>query len=131
MAIAYSTLLLPVLCPVLADMQNTRLNQLVSEAGGRVLQWFQQPWRRLSLQIIFLLFGFWLTNTLSLVAGQSGVWDPSFAAVITISVETCSWLYYRGPGAGKPDRSLPFLLLQNLKLGALYGLALETLKLGS
>lgn len=130
MAIAHSALLL-FSAPVFADMQNTRLNQMVSEAGGLLLQWFQQPWRRLSLQIICLLFGFWLINTLSLVSGQSGLWDPSFAAVITIAVEVCSWLYYRGPGAGKRDRSLPFLLLQSLKLGAIYGLALETLKLGS
>lgn len=112
-------------------MQNTRLNQLVSEAGGMILQWFQQPWRRLSLQVICLLFGFWLINTLSLISGQLGLWDPSFAAVITILVEALSWLYYRGPGAGSRDRSLPFLLLQNLKLGMVYGLALETLKLGS
>ncbi|QFZ91438.2 DUF565 domain-containing protein [Synechococcus elongatus] len=114
-----------------ADMQNTRLNQLVSAAGGALLQWFQQPWRRLSLQIICLLFGFWLINALSLAAGQSGVWDPSLAAIITLSVEVCSWLYYRGPGAGQRDRSLPFLLLQNLKLGAIYALAMETLKIGS
>lgn len=113
------------------DMQNTRLNQLVSEASGRVLQWFRQPWRRLSLQIICLLFGFWLLNAISLVAGQSATWDPSFAAVITIVVEACSWLYYRAPAQGQGDRGLPLVLLQNLKIGILYGLALETLKLGS
>lgn len=38
-------------------MQRTRLSTLVDTAGGRLEQFFTNPWRRLSLLLISLLLG--------------------------------------------------------------------------
>jgi len=107
-------------------MQNTRLNTLVDSLINRSRQWVQNPWRRVSLIIIGLLFGFYLANAISTVSGQTAELDILGAALATGFTEVISWLVYRSRSR------LPLGDVFNaLKVGLIYGYALEAFKLGS
>ena len=111
------------------EMQNTRLNNLSNAIASRLGQWFFNPWRRLSLLVISLLFGFFLGSAVSTTAGQSAEWDIVVAAILVLLVEMSNRIFYRGNGLAK--RSLWIESLNMLKIGLIYSLFLEALKWGS
>lgn len=109
-------------------MQNTRLNTLVevvTEQFGRSLR---NPWRRLSLLGLSLLFGTLLGPAVSSLAGQRAYWDISSAAILTAIVELISRIIY---GNRQLAQSLPAQALNALKIGVTYSLFLEAFKLNS
>lgn len=110
-------------------MQNTRLNSLVDAIGGRLGRWFLNPWRRLSLLVIGLLFGFFLGTAVSTTAGQAADWDIIAAGILVTLTELVNRIYYsRNPQARRP---LWLEALNSLKIGLTYSLFLEAFKLGS
>ena len=110
-------------------MQNTRLNDLVNAISGQLAGWFLNPWRRLSLLIISLLFGFFLGTAVSTTAGQTADWDIFSAAILVVLSEIVDRIYYsRNRQAG---RSLLLEALNTIKIGLTYSLFLEAFKLGS
>jgi Protein of unknown function (DUF565) len=117
-------------------MQNTRLNTLLDVNFGRLSRWALNPWRRTSLSIISLLVGFFLASALSTTFGARSEWDILVAGITAFLAEAISRIFYRS----KPQvltngevvpRSLLLILLNDTKIGAIYGLALEACKLGS
>ncbi len=112
-----------------STMQNTRLNGLVAAISGQLGRWFFNPWRRLSLLIISLLFGFFLGTAVATTAGQSADWDVTGAAILVALCEVADWVYYRR--ARLIERSLWLEALNALKIGVTYSLFLEAFKLGS
>ncbi|MBW4496676.1 MAG: DUF565 domain-containing protein [Oscillatoria princeps RMCB-10] len=109
-------------------MQNTRLNTLVAvttEQFGRALR---NPWRRLSLLGLSLLFGTFLGPAVSSLAGQRAYWDISSAAILTVIIELISRIIY---GNRQLAQSLPAEALNALKIGVTYSLFLEAFKLNS
>lgn len=76
-------------------MQRTRLNTLFNQAVLRFRQWVFNPWRRLSIILISLLFGNFFATAVSATAGQASKLDVTIAAVLVLTVELISWLYYR------------------------------------
>ncbi|MEA5420561.1 DUF565 domain-containing protein [Spirulina sp. CCNP1310] len=112
-------------------MQETRLNQLLNNAGDRATQWANNPWRRLSLVLLALLFGFFLANGIATTAGQLAYWDVSLSALCVVLIEIVNRLAY---GLSR-QRTRPGVLwgdiLNALKLGFIYGFILEAFKLGS
>jgi hypothetical protein len=117
-------------------MQNTRLNRLVDSLFDRLSNWLQNPWRRTSLLIISLLFGNFLATAIATTAGQQANWDVLVAALITGLTEIVSWFVYRLSRRDRPElerrsRSLSIECLNGLKLGLIYGLFVDSLKLGS
>lgn len=132
-------------------MQNTRLNQLIDRLINQLNNWLSNPWRRWSLLLMSLLFGFFFGEVVASSAGQAARWDVTGAAVLVVVVEVVSWVAYTGrvpreipppnnfPTAfGSPippnDRAPRFLLLEmanNFKVGLTYSLFLEAFKLGS
>ena len=84
-------------------------------------------WRKLSVQIISLLGGFFIGSATAAIAGQKALLDTTVAAILLVSTELISWLYYR---RGR-EKSLPIELLNVAKLGFIYCLYLEAFKLGS
>lgn len=76
-------------------MQRTRLNTLVNQATLRFRQWVFNPWRRLALIVMSLLFGNFFATAISATAGQAAKPDVVVAAVLVVGVEFISWLYYR------------------------------------
>ena len=53
------------------------------------------PWRRLSIILISLLFGNFFATAVSATTGQLAKLDVTIAAVLVLMVEFISWLYYR------------------------------------
>ncbi|MGD1899537.1 MAG: DUF565 domain-containing protein [Phormidesmis sp.] len=76
-------------------MQRTRLNTLVTQATLQFRQWVFNPWRRLSVLVISLLFGNFFATAISATAGQAAKLDVTISAILVIFVEVISWIYYR------------------------------------
>lgn len=76
-------------------MQRTRLNTIFNQITLRFRQWVFNPWRRLSVILISLLFGNFFATAISATAGQAAKLDVTIAAFLVIGVESISWLYYR------------------------------------
>lgn len=110
-------------------MQNTRLNSLVNTVGGQLGRWFLNPWRRLSLLALSLLFGIFLGTAISTIAGQAATWDIIGAGVLVALTEVVDRIYYSRIWQAR--RSLWVEALNALKIGLIYSLFLEAFKLGS
>lgn len=114
-------------------MQNTRLSTLLSRSSGQFIGFFRNPWRRLSLLVIGFLGGNFLATIVSTVAGQKAELDVIAAFVLVLSVEFTSWLVYRTDRqlVASQQRFLLIEVLNDIKLGLLYGMFVEAFKLGS
>lgn len=110
-------------------MQNTRLNNLTGAIALATRRWFFNPWRRLSLLVISLLFGFFLGSAISTIAGQAADWDIIGAGVIVALCEIVDRIYYSR--IRFVTRSIWVEALNALKIGLTYSLFLEAFKLGS
>ncbi|MCT7948547.1 DUF565 domain-containing protein [Ancylothrix sp. C2] len=110
-------------------MQNTRFSTLLDTTSRQIGRWLSNPWRRLSLLIISLLFGYFFASAISTVAGQQANLDISVAAFLLVFTEATSRFVY---GAGRRvSQSLFFQMLNTLKIGMTYSLFVEAFKLGS
>ncbi|MEM8503283.1 MAG: DUF565 domain-containing protein [Cyanobacteria bacterium P01_D01_bin.1] len=76
-------------------MQRTRLNTLVDQSVLQFRQWVFNPWRRLAVIIISLLFGNFFATAISATAGQTAKLDVTISAILVLLVEVISWIYYR------------------------------------
>lgn len=76
-------------------MQRTRLNTLFDQASLRFRQWVFNPWRRLAVITISLLFGNFFATAISATAGQAAKLDVTTSAMLVLLVESISWTYYR------------------------------------
>lgn len=112
-------------------MQRTRLATLVETASTRFGRWVFNPWRRLSLVVIGVLFGYFFANVIASIAGQEAELDVVISAILLVIVEFISWLVYRLPRQADQQRSLLLEVMNALKLGLIYGLFVEAFKLGS
>lgn len=110
-------------------MQNTRLNNLFDAIARRLGQLFANPWRRMSLLIISFLFGCFLGTAVSTTAGQKAELDIVVAGFLMIITEVISRFYYSRSFFAA--RSLWLESLNILKVGFIYSLFIEALKLGS
>ena len=110
-------------------MQRTRLSTLVEQAGQRFSQWVFNPWRRISLAVISLLFGNFFATAIAATAGQTAEIDILIAAILVAMVELISWLYHRS--RANDQRTVLPEMLNSFKLGMVYGLFVEAFKLGS
>jgi len=150
----------PTLANLVIFMQRTRLNILVDQSVLQFRQWVFNPWRRLAVIVISLLFGNFFATAISATAGQAAKLDVTISAILVIFVEVVSWIYYRyAPRRPNPSeltanqtrfptdttitnsvsvdlgpvrsRSTLAECLNAFKLGMVYGLFVEAFKLGS
>lgn len=122
-------------------MQNTRLNTLIGRLTRQFTRWAQNPWRRLSLIIISLLFGNLLASAIATTTGQRANLDTVISATLLIITESISWVVYSQranilrrdeiDSIDPAPRPLWLVILNSLKLGLIYGLFIEAFKLGS
>jgi Protein of unknown function (DUF565) len=121
-------------------VQNTRLNTLIDRIVSQFLTWAENPWRRLSLIIISLLFGNFLASAIASSTGQRTDLDIVISLILLIIVESISLVTY-GTALGQrksTDRALilghrpiAISIVNSLKMGLIYGLFVEAFKLGS
>ena len=112
-------------------MQRTRLNTLAERTGTNLTQFFSNPWRRISLILLGLLFGFFVGAAVSTTAGQDAQWDVVGAALLLLFTELTSRFVYAKRVSSYNPRSLWVEILNCFKLGVIYSLFLEAFKLGS
>ncbi len=121
-------------------MQNTRLNTLIDRTTRKFTQWAQNPWRRLSLIIISLLFGNFLASAIATTTGQTADLDITVSAILLGITEFISWVVYSNDASRRQAANIPVGVIQrplwiaiinSLKLGLIYGLFVEAFKLGS
>lgn len=110
-------------------MQNTRINRFIDVLGEQFGRWVSNPWRRISLLVISLLFGTFLGTAISTVAGQSANWDIVAAAWLVFLTELVNRFVYGSNQSAV--RSLWVNMLNALKIGVTYNLFVEAFKLGS
>jgi Protein of unknown function (DUF565) len=110
-------------------MQNTRLTRLFDVMLDRLGGWLRNPWRRLSLLAISVLLGNFLGPAISTIVGQQAQLDVVVAAILLSGTEFISWWVYRQ--RGDRPRSLLLAIPNAIKIGLVYSLFLESLKLGS
>jgi len=110
-------------------MQNTRINRLIDVLSDQFRDWLSNPWRRISVLLISLLFGNFLGTAISTIAGQSANWDIIVAGLLVLLTELVNRLVY---GGRRPAvSSLWVEMLNALKIGLTYNLFVEAFKLGS
>jgi hypothetical protein len=76
--------------------------------------------------LITILFGFFLSTLISTLLSQTGDWSILSASILVAFVEMINKNKY-----GKKRSSSYWFLLNNLKIGFMYGLFVEAFKLGS
>lgn len=111
-------------------MQETRLNLLLTNSLTRITNFFNNPWRKLSLILINLFLGFFLASGIASSITQTAIWDTSFALSLLIFTEVMSMIVYRNSSSSK-NNSLWINALNGLRIGFIYGLYLEAIKLNS
>lgn len=110
-------------------MQDTRLNRILNESGARLETWFQNPWRRITGLLLSLLSGFLLGNITTTTAGQAAQNDGLMAFIFVVIIEAVNFVSYRGKALAA--RAFWADSLNAVKIGFLYSLFLDALKLGS
>jgi hypothetical protein len=118
-------------------MQNTRLNSIANVLSGRLWQWLTNPWRRVSLFLISLSFGFVLGSIVITTAGATSIWDIVSTVVAILTCELISIFVYRTATQRQdfteilPRRLIALEMLNALKIGFTFSLFLDAFKLGS
>lgn len=112
-------------------MQQTRFNTIVRSAGDRLGELFANPWRRIALLTIGLLFGIFMGTAIVTTAGQAAEWDIVGAALLLFFTEIVSRLAYGRPLRNKKNNSLFVDVLNIFKIGLTFSLFMEAFKLGS
>ena len=134
-------------------MQKTRLTVLLDVVAQQLSQSLRNPWRRISLILVSLLFGNFAATVVATVTGQVASWDVLVAIVLICGCELVSWLVYRQRSVSPSnfnwfqrlsDKTSPSALSEvsltrsslidvanAVKIGLIYGLFVEALKLGS
>lgn len=82
----------------------------------------------LSLNIVSIMFGFFISNILSTLPTQTGDWGIISAAIIVAFNETISIIIYR---IYNKKNNIIIKLINNIKIGIIYGLFVDAFKLGS
>ncbi|MFN5220431.1 MAG: DUF565 domain-containing protein [Cyanobacteriota bacterium] len=112
-------------------VQRTRL-QLLLERSGRVLVGqVRSTWRAGSIALLALLAGYYLgqnvTSRLLLVPGGR----PLVVLVLVVLIELMLRLRTRLLPVDRPEPSLAWVVVDNLRVGAVFAVVLEAFKLGS
>lgn len=108
--------------------QLTRYERLQERLGNHVLLSFVGPWRRRSVGLLTLLIGFFLGNNLTsyylVTIGQRPLVVLALVALIELMVRLRTHVT-------QDPWPLPWLALDNLRIGVVYAVVLEAYKLGS
>ncbi len=109
-------------------MQNTRFNKYQSQFSQYLSSSFIGPWKRRSIAIISLLFGYYLGSNLTVYFLQTVGQRAFVASFMVILIEV---LIRLRSNISKKPWPLHWLAIDNLRIGSVYSVVLEAFKLGS
>ncbi|BDA39653.1 DUF565 domain-containing protein [Candidatus Atelocyanobacterium thalassae] len=110
-------------------MQKTRLNTLYEIICNNLSQTFSNPWRNLFLNLTSILAGFFIGQAIATIAGQESYWEITVGIILLIFTEVSSKVVY---SKKKTKKKILWLETFNFfKMGIIYSLYIEALKLGS
>jgi hypothetical protein len=109
-------------------LQATRVDRLLRQLLEWLFGGIRGSWRRRSLAVLALLMGFYLgQNLTSLWLSQIGQRPVAVLAIVLV-IELLVRLRSRWVSGVVP---LPWLVVDNVRMGAVYAVVLEAFKLGS
>lgn len=108
--------------------QTTRFERLQRQLSDLLLGGLRGSWRRRSLALLALLLGFFAAQNITALWLERLGLRPVVVLMLVLLIEVVVRLRTRLVLSRPP---LAWLLLDNLRLGLVYGLILEAFKLGS
>nr|YP_009394091.1 hypothetical protein [Rhodomela confervoides]ARW62653.1 hypothetical protein [Rhodomela confervoides] len=81
-----------------------------------------------NINILSLMLGFFFANILSTIPAQTGEWNIMSGAVIVTFNELLNKVVYKKSNI---DKVVIISLINNIKIGIIYGLFVDAFKLGS
>nr|QCI05178.1 hypothetical protein [Centroceras clavulatum] len=93
-----------------------------------ITQLLNYKFNNFSINIVSLLFGFYLSTILSTIPSQTGDWNIINASIIITINEIFSKFFYRIKS--RPNL-ITISILNSIKIGIIYGLFVDAFKLGS
>ena len=107
--------------------QSTSLHRSIDMSLDRLEAWTVNPWRRYSLLLIVLLVGFFLGSSIGSINGVLALMDPIGAFLTVLIMEVMVRL--RRNRLLRKSNSISLNIIDNARIGLLYGLLLEGFKL--
>ena len=108
--------------------QRNRLSDLQTRVVHALVDGLTGPWWLISLRLIAVLLGFAVASTLT-VNLAAGVQSRTTSALVALAV--CELLVLFRRLASRNGVPLHWRLLDNIRIGFVYGVALEAFKIGS
>nr|YP_009243896.1 hypothetical protein Sdur_086 [Sporolithon durum]AMK96138.1 hypothetical protein Sdur_086 [Sporolithon durum] len=111
------------------ELQLHAINQYIARL-------FNYRVNRLSIQLLEIFLGFFISTILSTIPAQTGDWGIIAAAILVTIQEITSKIVYQSQSCSqnKNNTSLAKQIIKcsnNIKIGILYGLFVDAFKLGS
>ena len=110
------------------SLQKTKFEALLSRTADYLFEVLLGPWRRVSVGIISLLFGYYLGSTVT-ASLLEGIGTRPIAVILTVLV--IEVLIRLRSLVSTESWPIQWLSIDNLRIGAVYALVLEAFKLGS
>ena len=107
--------------------QNTNFQIKLVENLKTLSSWAINPWRRYSLSLIVLLFGYLLGSSLGMISAVVELMDPVAAFFSVGFIEIL--IQIRRSYRFEREKKFLVLLIDSLRLGLFYGFFTESLKL--
>ena len=107
--------------------QKTKFQLLVIDNFKSLSLWAVNPWRRYSLALTVVLFGYFLGSSLGMISAVLELIDPVGAFLSVFFIEIL--IQFRRRLRFDRKKRLLLLLIDSLRLGLLYGFFTESLKL--
>ena len=107
--------------------QKTKFQTLVIDNFDSLSRWAVNPWRRYSLALTVVLFGYFFGSSIGMISAVVELIDPIGAFLSVFFIEIL--IQFRRRLRFDKKKKLLVLLLDALRLGLLYGFFTESLKL--
>lgn len=117
-------------------MTKTNLEIQIHLTFRDLLDFLNYKLNYLSIQLLNILLGFFISTALSTIPAQTGDWGIIAAAIIVANQEIISKIIYQKyPSNNLKNKNLAsnrwLKYCNNIKIGILYGLFVDAFKLGS
>ena len=107
--------------------QKTKFQLRIVENIQTFSIWANNPWRRYSISLITILFGYFLGSSIGMISAVVELMDPVAAFLSVVFIEILIAL--RRNFRFEKKKKFLLLLLDSLRLGLFYGFFTESLKL--